>query len=699
MKGVPRFILTSLLSLLQIVCNGQYSADKLNYDYQKNLDSLKNKSASACDSFFTTYRNSSNLSPCLLTTVSHDHAALIMEKGESIGALRIAEETALMSSQCSDTLQHVKIHLLLGKIYSMLGKRDKALENFLLARRRAEGIAPPVLIFEILDLAALLQYHSRNYIESINLHQEAHALYRKYKEEFNTKELQTSVMKSYNTLGMCYRKSEKYDEAISNFVISRAMAREIGDEFWIGNTNGNIGFVHANLGLYDSARYYILLDAALSKKYDQRESLVHDYFNLADIYEKEGKIKEAMFYYDSAERILIRYAIKDYPLYFKKLSDLKYARGEYKRAIHYYSLFHQQTDSLQKLETSNTLLRIQKNYEAEKTLADMELIRKDNTIKSKELGNQKILLFGSISMGVLLLITLYQSFKRYRQKKELAKLLQHQVEERTKELTETNAELDMFLYRASHDFRAPLSRLMGLQQIAKLSVKDPEAIHLLSKVEEVATVMDKMLGKIVGISQINQKELKIVNVNLRDLCTNIITPFQLLDNQTKIHNLIDEHLTVQTNPEFLRITIENLVENAIKSGMHGTELTVTLKAATLSNDLVSITISDNGKGIDEKYQDKIFLPFFRADDEHQHGNGLGLYLVKKSIQKLGGDIKLYSKPGEGSSFTLIFPKSVEGDPWSSASSQKKKQRPYHKISFHPVIQSLKNGISSITADH
>jgi signal transduction histidine kinase len=102
----------------------------------------------------------------------------------------------------------------------------------------------------------------------------------------------------------------------------------------------------------------------------------------------------------------------------------------------------------------------------------------------------------------------------------------------------------------------------------------------------------------------------------------------------------------------IKIIIDNLVENAI-SFCGKPDPFIKLKAWQ-ENDFVVLEVSDNGQGIDPQYQDRIFEMYFRGN-EHSKGNGLGLFIVKKSVEKLSGTITLISEYMKGSTFTIKLP--------------------------------------------
>lgn len=106
-------------------------------------------------------------------------------------------------------------------------------------------------------------------------------------------------------------------------------------------------------------------------------------------------------------------------------------------------------------------------------------------------------------------------------------------------------------------------------------------------------------------------------------------------------------------PAMIKIIIENLVENAI-SFSGPLDPFIKLKVVQVS-DFVVLEISDNGQGIEPQYQDRVFEMYFRGNEQSK-GNGLGLFIVKKAIEKLGGTIVLTSNYTKGSIFTISIPR-------------------------------------------
>ncbi|WP_345210394.1 HAMP domain-containing sensor histidine kinase [Mucilaginibacter gynuensis] len=230
--------------------------------------------------------------------------------------------------------------------------------------------------------------------------------------------------------------------------------------------------------------------------------------------------------------------------------------------------------------------------------------------------------------------------------------LEQTVNLRTAELTNANEELKTLFYRTSHDFRAPLANIMGLANIAKLVTKDKDALNLFEKCEEVAHKMDAMLSKLNVLSTYSY-EHQIKPVDFRQILRELRAKFQ--DKLQEIGGrlifdivLDDEHLA---NPDTYVTILENLLENSIN--YHNTNLIVQVYILRYKNDLV-IKFSDNGQGIPLKIIGKIYDMYYRGNSEST-GSGLGLYVVRKLVRSLHGNIFAQSKPKKHTHFIIKVP--------------------------------------------
>ncbi len=143
--------------------------------------------------------------------------------------------------------------------------------------------------------------------------------------------------------------------------------------------------------------------------------------------------------------------------------------------------------------------------------------------------------------------------------------LEEKVKERTEKLQQAFKELDTFFYRSSHDFRRPLTTFMGLTEVAKITVKDANALDLFQKVKETAVNLDRMLVKLQSISDVGADQFIYKIVSLPNIFSTTCDTFKEVLQQKRIKVLmeIDEIPNFSSFPAFLKIIADNLVENSI----------------------------------------------------------------------------------------------------------------------------------------
>lgn len=238
---------------------------------------------------------------------------------------------------------------------------------------------------------------------------------------------------------------------------------------------------------------------------------------------------------------------------------------------------------------------------------------------------------------------------------------EEQLMQKNEELEKINEELDRFVYSASHDMRAPLSTLLGLLNLAKLSHHPEELVHYHQKMTERIRTMEGFIKEVTNYSRNSRLEIKTSQINLRSILDEIKESFDYLAGEARVKVKIDIHpeLEFYSDKERLKVILNNLVSNAIK--YHDPEKSYRfVQVSALLNDAhCIIEVTDNGIGVQPEYQEKLFDMFFRAS-ENSEGSGLGLYIVKETVQRMNGQITCRSEKHRASTFEVIIPKGVAG---------------------------------------
>lgn len=269
-----------------------------------------------------------------------------------------------------------------------------------------------------------------------------------------------------------------------------------------------------------------------------------------------------------------------------------------------------------------------------------------------------VILFG---MLIVLLISIRGKLRKQKvaliqanaEVKRINENLEGIVHQRTKLLKDTNQELDTFLYRASHDLRSPLSSIIGLCNIAMHLSQE----ELVEKVKLTTKGMDHLLRKLKMISEIN-RPTDYSSVGLLNAVERIKHRFKVEIESSRIQFKIScpENIVFYTYPDLIEIILSNLIENALFYCRMGNQQNpqVEFKAAVIHAGLVEFSIYDNGIGIDDTIRPKLFDMFFKGHEKSM-GNGLGLYIVQKSVLALGGTIIMESEPSRYSKFVVHLP--------------------------------------------
>ncbi|MEQ8927286.1 MAG: PAS domain-containing sensor histidine kinase [Fulvivirga sp.] len=231
------------------------------------------------------------------------------------------------------------------------------------------------------------------------------------------------------------------------------------------------------------------------------------------------------------------------------------------------------------------------------------------------------------------------------------------------ELSDRNFELDQLVYRTSHDLRSPLRSILGLVNLYKLEHEQASDDYIL-KIEDRILKMDEFIKSMLNYSRASRMGLQYERVNIKELIDDSIEGLEFLEGfqnmriNTKVTGELEK---VVTDKLRLKIVLGNILSNAIKyrnPELKENKLDITIKVLKKS---VKIIFEDNGIGISNEYLNKVFDMFYRAT-EQSDGSGLGMYIVKQSIERLDGKIDIESEFGAGTKITITLPIAEEKKP-------------------------------------
>ncbi|HED15662.1 MAG TPA: HAMP domain-containing protein [Gammaproteobacteria bacterium] len=245
--------------------------------------------------------------------------------------------------------------------------------------------------------------------------------------------------------------------------------------------------------------------------------------------------------------------------------------------------------------------------------------------------------------------------------KEAKSELELRVKYRTRELEIALGELETFSYSVSHDLRSPLRSIDGFSRILLEDYSDcldDDGKGYLHRVCNATTRMGSIIDDILLLSQISRADLNIVDINLTELCSQILERFHdQKENNRSINVTIQADMHIKADKKLIMLAFENMIGNAWKYTRYQASPTIEI-SKTETDAAQVIIIKDNGAGFDMQYSNKLFAPLQRLHTDSQfEGTGIGLATVHRVLTKHGGSIRAEGKVDQGACFWLTLPTS------------------------------------------
>ncbi|MCW4030369.1 MAG: ATP-binding protein [Candidatus Bathyarchaeota archaeon] len=234
--------------------------------------------------------------------------------------------------------------------------------------------------------------------------------------------------------------------------------------------------------------------------------------------------------------------------------------------------------------------------------------------------------------------------------------LEFMVEEKTQQLKDSErlAAIGQTAGMVGHDIRNPLQAIVSELYLAKENIRDApesncksELIDSLNFIQQQVDYMNKIIADLQDYAR--NTAPTVSKVNLEGIIQDAFVGMQIPDN-IKVILKIEPDIELISDRDYLRRVTTNLSTNAIQAMPKGGELTVEVKKQ--KRNKIQITVADTGEGIPEEVQDKLFRPLFTTKSK---GQGLGLAVVKKFVEQLGGTITFQTKEGRGTQFKIELP--------------------------------------------
>ena len=246
--------------------------------------------------------------------------------------------------------------------------------------------------------------------------------------------------------------------------------------------------------------------------------------------------------------------------------------------------------------------------------------------------------------------------------RERSEMLEAALIQRTAQLEAVNKELEAFSYSVSHDLQSPIRHMQSFTELLEKRNRDTlddksklYLEHILGSIDR----MGRLIEDLLAFSRVSSTSISKIRFNLRELVESIINEdFSMPEGEQKITWDTEQLGSIEGDPNLLRQVYSNLISNAVKYTKPVDNARIAF-GFLQEYGKVFLSVKDNGIGFDNKFADKAFEVFYRLHKEDEYaGSGVGLGIVKRIINRCGGEIWAEGKVNEGAAFYFTLPDSA-----------------------------------------
>lgn len=596
-----------------------------------------------------------------------NNSGLLYEiQGDQAKALKRYNEASVIFSQLENSRDKLAISISnIGNTYYTLGRFDKALDYLSQALKISEDMSDSLGMAPSYNNIGNIYLSLNEFNSAIQYYFKAEKIHKKYDDK---RKLSTV----YNNIGEAYLGLGKIDEAVKYNQLSLEIAKKNMDNEGVVSSLINISDIYIKNEDYDKA--HVKLNEAVRLSSSSNDKFLHARvlkgFGALKIHQREydkavASYSEALSLVEESGSDLLIQEI------YAGLSEAWHAKGNYQRAYEFLKKHQNLADSLYTRESMNRLNMIRVSFELEQTERDNQLLKQQNIYSKLALSRQQTIRNLLIIIIAIVIVSLAFLFLMYHSKKKKNELLA----ERNKQISNQKEELDKlyleqfklnetktkFFSIVAHDLKSPFQSLLGFSELLTMEYDqftDEQRLDAITNMYKVTSDTFKLIENLLEWGRIQTGNANVVlkYINVKDLVDSIVPIFEipLKNKDLKLSIDLAPLQMAHADPNMMGAILRNLLSNAIKFSNPGG--TISIKGTT-NNEASRLSVSDTGVGISPKIIEKLFTfdpKIRRVGTKGETGTGMGLGLCMEFMQLNHGMIKVASKPGEGSTFTMIM---------------------------------------------
>lgn len=489
----------------------------------------------------------------------------------------------------------------LGDVYRKLEQLEKAIEQYKNALKILENDSEEVYMKAILygSIAAVYSIESR-FSEALEYHKKSLGVFEKLGSKRNT-------AAALHNIGYLYKEQGKLDEALAYYLKSLKLIKEIKNKYGLAVSYEAIGGIYKLRKEYKKTISYFENSLEMARVIGDSAQIESVLLNLSEVYEKTGDTQQALTYYKNA--VAIR-------------------------------------DSLMGNESRRQIAELETKYELTQKEQEIKLLNKDQKLSDQ----QRNLLIGLL-VSIFLISALIYSRQRLKVRKSQELLAKEREVDQLK---------SQFFTNVSHEFRTPLTLILGVNQQIQEQFPDSKLQELLQLSSKNVTHLQQLITQLLDISKLEagKMELDLEAIDLLAYINVLTASFDSLAQQNEVKLSFKSELTrlpLKVDQDKMGKIVNNLISNAIKFTETGGSIDVFLEKT--AHKFV-LKVKDSGVGIASEDIPLLFNRFYQSDSttsKAYEGTGIGLALVKELVDLHGGQINVQSELGKGTVFTVLIP--------------------------------------------
>ncbi|MEZ4687529.1 MAG: ATP-binding protein [Bacteroidia bacterium] len=513
----------------------------------------------------------------------------------------------------------------------------------------------------------------------------------------DSNQMRSQLAAVYSNLGNYYKNSGQPNKAIESFEAGLRLAEAVGDKVSQAGINYNLGIFSGNLGeaYWDKALQYYKNCLEISRENNIGYGLIMSNYGMGSLYRQMGKpdaaIAHLQYVLDHTEG---RQHLENRANAMHEMALAYEEARNFEQGFKYLNEYLKMQDTLFEQKQTKDVAEIEEKYQAQKK--DAEIARQTSLIAKERAEKLRIRLWGGLGVGMLVIAGLVLFFI-LRNKRREAEYALHDQEREAENLRQLDQLKSRFFANISHEFRTPLTLILGpLQKLKKGETPgNPDTIFRL--MERNAQRLLQLINQLLDLSKLESGSLKLLpeKEDIHAFLRAITGNFESMAEVKNIRYIVEAPAGSRM-AEFDKDKLEKILSNLLSNAFKFTpEEGKVLFHGTIDDEgMLQVRIEDSGIGIPKAEQEHIFERFYRVENSSFSGTGIGLALVKELVDLFEGTIRLESEENKGTRIQLAIPLNT----LTAATGERPAEAPEKRAKAPAVIEAPQANPPASTAE-